>query len=257
MDSAEETELRWTLSQQGVLLGRQQEELAASHRTYAEVSLQLNQLEEWLDQLQVSPFTDQASMSAPGPEGAVPRHAEPCATLCGMASRPAVNLLRHSRRSCTMCSIIRLGELRRHEPCQCFTKASSLCLLTPLSSACSPYPVAGTRRHSGITSSTAWLSTLRTRSIPWSFQRAWTSWSTSLSGSTTGLLSVPGPEEGDFPTSASQVPQSQWPLVRRGLNTSSSQRRSRCRSEETDWRRKNDAVAWPICFAQTVVRRSI
>ncbi len=30
--------------------------------------------------------------------------------------------------------------------------------------------------------------------------------STSLSGSTTGLLSVPGTEEGDFPTSASRAP---------------------------------------------------
>ncbi len=77
MDSAEETELRRALSQQGVLLGRQQEELAASRRAYAEVSLQLNQLVERLDQLQASPSVDRASTSAPGPEGAIPRHAEP------------------------------------------------------------------------------------------------------------------------------------------------------------------------------------
>ncbi len=63
--------------QQGVLLGRQQEELAASHRAYAEVSLQLNQLVERLDQLQASLSVDRASTSAPGPDGAVPRHAEP------------------------------------------------------------------------------------------------------------------------------------------------------------------------------------
>ncbi len=34
MDSAEETELCQALSQQGILLGRQQEELEASHRAY-------------------------------------------------------------------------------------------------------------------------------------------------------------------------------------------------------------------------------
>ncbi len=77
MDSAEETELHRALSQQGVLLGQQQEELAASRRAYAEVSLQLNQLVERLDQLQVSLSADRASTSAPGPEGAVPRHAKP------------------------------------------------------------------------------------------------------------------------------------------------------------------------------------
>ncbi len=69
MDSAEETELCRALLQQGVLLGRQQEELVASHRAYAEVSLQLNQLLERLDQLQVSPSADRASTSFPGPEG--------------------------------------------------------------------------------------------------------------------------------------------------------------------------------------------
>ncbi len=42
MNSAEETELRRALSQQGILLGRQQEELEASRHAYAEVSLQLN-----------------------------------------------------------------------------------------------------------------------------------------------------------------------------------------------------------------------
>ncbi len=77
MDLAEETELHRALSQQGVLLGWQQEEPVASRCTYAEVSLQLNQLVERLDQLQVSPSTDRASTSAPGSEVAVPHHAEP------------------------------------------------------------------------------------------------------------------------------------------------------------------------------------
>ncbi len=56
---------------------QQQEKLAASRRAYVEVSLQLNQLVERLDQLQVIPSADRASTSASGPEGAVPRHAEP------------------------------------------------------------------------------------------------------------------------------------------------------------------------------------
>ncbi len=67
MDSAEETELSRALSQQGVLLGRPQEELAASRRAYAEVSLQLNQLVEWLDQLQVSPSAHRTSTPGCGP----------------------------------------------------------------------------------------------------------------------------------------------------------------------------------------------
>uniref|UniRef100_A0A8C2EBD4 Gypsy retrotransposon integrase-like protein 1 n=1 Tax=Cyprinus carpio TaxID=7962 RepID=A0A8C2EBD4_CYPCA len=70
MDSAEETELRRALLQQGSLLGRQQEEIAASRRAYSEISLQLNQLAERLDQLQASPS---AAPSVPP----APRHAEP------------------------------------------------------------------------------------------------------------------------------------------------------------------------------------
>ncbi|KAL0171008.1 hypothetical protein M9458_035604, partial [Cirrhinus mrigala] len=77
MDSAEETELRRALSQQGVLLGRQQEELEASRNAYAQVSLQLSQLVERLDQLQVSASAAQAAAPVPGPERAVSRHAEP------------------------------------------------------------------------------------------------------------------------------------------------------------------------------------
>ncbi|RXN09771.1 Retrotransposon-derived PEG10 [Labeo rohita] len=77
MDSAEETELRRALSQQGVLLGRQQEELEASRHACAEVSLQLSQLVERLDQLQVSASAAQAAAPVPGLERAVSRHAEP------------------------------------------------------------------------------------------------------------------------------------------------------------------------------------
>ncbi len=58
MDSAEETELRRAVSQQSALMCRQQGELAASRRAYAEISLQLNQLVERLDRLQVSPSAD-------------------------------------------------------------------------------------------------------------------------------------------------------------------------------------------------------
>ncbi len=83
MDSAEETALRRALLQQGVLLGRQQEELAASRRAYAEVSLQLNQLGERLDQLQASPSVDRTSSSTLGPEGTVPRHTDPPAPYSG------------------------------------------------------------------------------------------------------------------------------------------------------------------------------
>ncbi|KAL1259006.1 hypothetical protein QQF64_009583 [Cirrhinus molitorella] len=55
MDTAEEDEMRRALIQQGALLGRQQEEIAASRCAYTEISLQLNQLAEWLDQLHTNP----------------------------------------------------------------------------------------------------------------------------------------------------------------------------------------------------------
>ncbi len=54
MDSAEEAEQRRALSQQSMLLGRQQEEFEASRRAYSQVSLQLNRLVERMDRLQVS-----------------------------------------------------------------------------------------------------------------------------------------------------------------------------------------------------------
>ncbi len=55
MDTAEEDEMRRALMQQGVLLGRHQEEISASWRAYSEISLQLNQLVERVDQLHTIP----------------------------------------------------------------------------------------------------------------------------------------------------------------------------------------------------------
>ncbi len=77
MDSAEEAKLHRALSQQSMLLGRQQEELKASRHAYSQVSLQLNQLVERMDRLQVSLPAVRAATPAQGPEGAVHRYAEP------------------------------------------------------------------------------------------------------------------------------------------------------------------------------------
>ncbi len=55
MDTAEEDEMRRALMQQGVLLGRHQEEITASRRAFSEISLQLNQLVERFDRLHTSP----------------------------------------------------------------------------------------------------------------------------------------------------------------------------------------------------------
>lgn len=54
MDSAEDVDVRRALAQQGALLGRQQEEIAASHQAFAEVSKQLAVLAERLSQLQLA-----------------------------------------------------------------------------------------------------------------------------------------------------------------------------------------------------------
>ncbi len=74
MDSAEEAEQRRALSQQSMLLGRQQEELEASRRAYSHVSLQLNRLVEHMDWLQVSLPAVRGETPAHGPEGTVHRH---------------------------------------------------------------------------------------------------------------------------------------------------------------------------------------
>ncbi len=77
MDTAEEDEMRRALKQQGVLLGRHQEEIAASHRAYSEISLQLNQLVERFDKLHTSPPAAPVATPPPDPDGTSNRRAEP------------------------------------------------------------------------------------------------------------------------------------------------------------------------------------
>ncbi len=66
--------MRRALMQQGVLLGRHQEEITASRRVYSEISLQLNQLVERFDRLHTSPSV---ATSPPDQDGTINRHAEP------------------------------------------------------------------------------------------------------------------------------------------------------------------------------------
>ncbi len=66
--------MRRALMQQGVLLGRHQEEITASRRVYSEISLQLNQLVERFDRLHTSPSV---ATSPPDQDGTSNRHAEP------------------------------------------------------------------------------------------------------------------------------------------------------------------------------------
>ncbi len=60
--------------QQGVLLGRHQEEITASRRVHSEISLQLNQLVERFDRLHTSPSV---ATSPPDQYGTMNHHAEP------------------------------------------------------------------------------------------------------------------------------------------------------------------------------------
>ncbi len=77
MDTAEEDEMRRALMQQGVLLGRHQEEIAASRRAYSEISLQLNQLVERFDQLHTSSPAAPVATPPPDPDGRSNSRAEP------------------------------------------------------------------------------------------------------------------------------------------------------------------------------------
>lgn len=77
MDTVEEDVVRRALIQQSALLGRQQEEIAASHPAYTKISLQLNQLAEWLDQLHTSPPATQVVAPPPDPDGASASRGEP------------------------------------------------------------------------------------------------------------------------------------------------------------------------------------
>ncbi len=77
MDTAEEDEMRRALMQQGVLLGRHQEEISASWRAYSEISLQLNQLVERVDQLHTIPPAAPMATPPPNPDGTSNRRTEP------------------------------------------------------------------------------------------------------------------------------------------------------------------------------------
>lgn len=80
------------LMQQGALLGQQQEEITTSHHALTEISLQLNQLSEWLDQLHTCPPA--AQVVTPPPDGTSVR----CAELSHSVLLPLtqVSLTRHS-----------------------------------------------------------------------------------------------------------------------------------------------------------------
>ena len=80
MDSAEDVDIRRALAQQGALLGRQQEKIAASHQAFAEVSKQLAVLAERLSQLQLALSNPPAALpDPPSSEQAIatPQQAEP------------------------------------------------------------------------------------------------------------------------------------------------------------------------------------
>ncbi|RXN08061.1 arachidonate 5-lipoxygenase-like protein [Labeo rohita] len=56
MDSAEDTEVRQTIVQQGILLGRQQEEINVWHQAVTNLTQQLAVISQRLDQIQISPL---------------------------------------------------------------------------------------------------------------------------------------------------------------------------------------------------------
>ncbi|KAG1935922.1 retrotransposable element [Pimephales promelas] len=77
MGSAEETDLHRALAQQGVLLGRQQEELAANRQAMSEMSQQLGAITHRLEQLQISPPVVPTAPVPLDAEGIAPRRSEP------------------------------------------------------------------------------------------------------------------------------------------------------------------------------------
>ncbi len=77
MDSAGDHEIRHALAQQGILLGRQQDEIQASHQALTRLSQQLTVITQRLDQIQVGPSVDPA-VAAPAVEETSPqRRSEP------------------------------------------------------------------------------------------------------------------------------------------------------------------------------------
>ncbi len=77
MDSAGDLEIRHALAQQGILLGRQQEEIQASHQALNSLSQQLTAISQRLDQLQIDPSMDPAAAAPDLEEAAPPRRSEP------------------------------------------------------------------------------------------------------------------------------------------------------------------------------------
>ncbi len=77
MDSAGDLEIRHALAQQGILLGRQQEEIQVSHQALNSLSQQLTAISQRLDQLQIDPSMDPAAAAPDLEEAAPPRRSEP------------------------------------------------------------------------------------------------------------------------------------------------------------------------------------
>lgn len=77
MDSADELELRRAIAQQGILLGRQQEDLSASHHAMTEMSRQLAEVTQRLKQLQPHPPMVPSTPGLPDTEVATPHRSEP------------------------------------------------------------------------------------------------------------------------------------------------------------------------------------
>ncbi len=128
------------------------------------------------------------------------------------------------------CSITRLGALRRHEPCRCFSRASSPCLYSiefrTLAASC------------GWNEKALWDNFLHGLAEHVKDEI----YSLELPAGLDGLIDLAirvddrialhsRHRRGDFPASASRAP-SRSPLVTLCLNASSSRRRSLCRSEE-------------------------
>ncbi len=77
MDSAGDLEIRYALTQQGILLGRQQEEIQASHQALTSLSQQLTAISQRLDQIQIGPSMDPAAATLDVEEASPPRRSEP------------------------------------------------------------------------------------------------------------------------------------------------------------------------------------
>lgn len=78
MDLSDELKLRQAIAQQGILLGRQQEELTASHQAISEMSRQLAGITQQLEQLQNNPPMAPNASLLPDAEVAIPRRSRPC-----------------------------------------------------------------------------------------------------------------------------------------------------------------------------------